>query len=751
MGGRRAASFVVVVAAVIASCGDPQPPNDGGPDGQVAIEPPSPPTPPALPSLTPCPSGWIEREPLGAGSATTCDPFPEGGPLWCPSEDEAHFPGEIECTLIGTACPDGDWPEIPDEGYRKLFVRAGEPEGGDGTEAFPFGTIAEAMAQAEEGTVIALSRGTYDEEVQLRSGVTIWGACVAETTLTTSEPHEELGAVEVRGMDTVLRNVRISGQRVGVGVHGAMASLALEDVLIEGVVKYGVVVDGGHLIGRNVVVRETTGNTSGELGIGLWVGDGAVVVLERVVLDGNQFLGASAFGDGTLLQLSDLCVLNTQAQEVDGMGGSALLIGGGAEAELTRAVLDENRDVGLWVYGDDTEVLLADAILRETLSRESDGLFGVGMELSDGAHVDVRRVLFDQNRETGVWAYGQGTGVELTDSIIRDTRERDQGGQYGQGLVVEDGARADVTRTLLEGNSSGGASGIGNETRLVLTDLIVRVTRGQDSDGRFGTGLLVSEGARADVLRALFERNTTEGVRATRFGTVLNLSDTVIRSTRSQQVDGLYGIGLVVAGQAEVDVSRAVIDGNRYAGIVAFGQGTTLSIEDLSVMNTNGQERDGFGGRGLEVSYGAEVEVHRAVLEMNHDVGAVAFGEDTSLVLSDVRVQETMSQASGGGIGLASLDGAHVDLSHLRSSENDLCGVMIGHGRDLESGLRFTLGGTLTAEEVEVRGHAVGLNVQTDAVDLELIVEQLLFFGNDIDVDSSALPEPALGPPLGND
>lgn len=739
------------LAMALFACSDPTDPNDGGLDGHIEIAPPASPAPPSLPSLTPCQAGWTPREPAAPGSATICDPFPEGGPLWCPTIDEAHFPGETGCVRLGSSCPDGDWDEVPDD-VPVLFVKAGEPEGGDGTEFSPFGTIAEAMGLADDGAVIALSKGVFDEEIELRQGVTLWGACVAETRLTTSSPDEDFATVEIRGLDTTLRNLQIGGPRVGVRVPGSIASVHLEDVVIDGATGYGLLVEGGVVTGLNVVIRDTQALTgTGELGIGLWAEMGAQVDLMRVVVDGNRYLGAASFGANTSLKLSDLCILNTQAQEVDGSGGFGVMVGGGAGAELARVVLEENRDIGVWAYDDDTEVLLTDAIVRETLSRESDGHFGLGMEVSRGAHVEVRRALFDQNRETGIWALDTGSRVELTDAIIRDTRERDEGGQFGQGLVVEGGARVDLSRTLLEGNSSGGASGLGDETRLVLTDLVVRITRGQDSDGRFGSGLLVSEGARADVTRALFERNTSEGVRATRFGTILNLSDTVIRSTRSQQSDGLYGIGLVVGSEAQVDMLRAVIDGNRYAGIVVSGIGTVVNAEDLRVMGTTGQERDGYGGRGIEVSQRATVELSRAIFEQNQDVSVVIFGEDTSLILSDVVVQQTLARAGGDGIGVASLGGAELDATRLLVSENALCGIMLANGRDLESGLPYRLGGSMNATAVEISANPIGLNVQTDRVDVEQLREQMWFIGNDVDLDTSQLVEPALGPPLGGE
>lgn len=162
--------------------------------------------------MTPCPEGWREVEDDGV---VTCDPWPEGGPHEC-AEDEAHFPGEPGCSLIGTPCPEGNWAEdLPDD-QEILYVLAGAPAGGDGTQASPFGSINEALDVAEEGTIVALSKGTFDEAVRLRNGITLWGACVAETAVACSTPSSETGTVTVGGRNTVVRNLQIRGDRKSV-------------------------------------------------------------------------------------------------------------------------------------------------------------------------------------------------------------------------------------------------------------------------------------------------------------------------------------------------------------------------------------------------------------------------------------------------------------------------------------------------------------------------------------------------------
>lgn len=70
-----------------------------------------------------------------------------------------------------------------------LYVQAGAAPGGDGSQAAPFQTIAEALAAVEPDGVINVLRGTYPITQQLavsKPGVTVRGAAGAEILLEAS-------------------------------------------------------------------------------------------------------------------------------------------------------------------------------------------------------------------------------------------------------------------------------------------------------------------------------------------------------------------------------------------------------------------------------------------------------------------------------------------------------------------------------------------------------------------------------------
>jgi hypothetical protein len=322
MDPRRSVAFLVLLAILGLGCGNGSPGTDAGDvvdaadDGGFDVPMPAPPV------LTPCPEGWVEVPPDEPDGVTTCDPWPDGGPAvltpcpdgwrevtdpetgtvacdpWpesgyeeCTAVDEAHFPGEPGCVRVGTACaPGDDWAtDLP--GDRPIrYVLAGAPAGGDGTRASPFGTIQEAMSGAPSGTVVALSKGTFDEVVVLPAGVTLWGACVAETLVASSVPAEDFGTINVWGRDVGVRNLRVSGRRPGLQAVGRFRTALVEDVVVAEATHLGWFVNSAAVVqGRSIVVRDTRSREAGrDFGHGLSVQEGGVVEVQRGVFERNR-------------------------------------------------------------------------------------------------------------------------------------------------------------------------------------------------------------------------------------------------------------------------------------------------------------------------------------------------------------------------------------------------------------------------------------------------------------------------------
>lgn len=740
----------------------PEPPDISWLDaGQPEIEPPR---------FLPCPPGWREVTDADTGTVT-CDPWPETGYVACTAIDEAHFPGEAGCTRIGTACSaDDDWAvDLPTD-RPIVYVRAGATPGGDGrTKASPFGTIEDAMVGVASGAVIALARGRYDEVVAVPGGVTLWGACVAETVVAFSAPSEMLATIAAAGNGAAVRNLRVEGERMGVRADGRGSSLELRDVVVTDVVAIGVRVgSSSRLIADSLVIRETRSAPSSRMaGRGLNVSGGATAEVRRGVFERNRDVAVIALDSGTSVTLEDVVVCDTQSLDSDLESGRVLGRGlgvkDGAVARVTRGVFERNRDIAVFANqaGVPVTLTLEDVVVRDTLSRESDRTRGQGLGVEDGAIVVVTHGLFERNRGLAIMAAEGSAPVTLTldDVVVRDTLSEEGEAPSdrigGRGLEVQGHAVVTVTRGVFERNRDVAVRAAHNGASVALAKVTVRDTQGRDSDRAGGRGLDVEDGAVASVTLGVFERNRDVAIFAAQAATprTLTLEDVVVRNTESadsdRQADRVGGRGLGLQGGAVAQVTRGVFEGNRDIAVFVAGATTTLTLEDVVARDTRSRESDLRFGRGLDVQDSAAVLVRRGLFEGNRDLSIAAFNASTLVTLENVVVRQTEERecaddscvGAGAGGGIGSYSGAHVEAGRFLVTGSALCGLQLAHGRD-ESG-PAPLGGTVELHDGEISFNAVcGANVQTEGFDLGDLQDRVIFHDNGRDLDMSMLPVP---------
>jgi hypothetical protein len=736
----------LVLLQAVTGCGGGAP-TDAGPDaGRAdagAVAAPDIPwlddgVPPiAAPVLTPCPAGWRE---VPTDGITTCDPYPADGPAPCPA-GQAHFPGEPGCAPIGRACPAGDFAEgLPDDGTVR-FVLAGA-SGGDGSRAAPFGRIADALAVATAGTTVALGRGRYPEVVTLRSGVTLAGACPEATVITFRGADPRLAVVNATSSGVTMRDLSIDdSDRVGISVAGPSADLLLEGVVVRAATANGILADdSGRLRASGLRVHDTRAAADGESGRALLVQLGATADVTRALFEGNRGGGVFAQHEDTTLSLADVVVRDTQSRERDLGSGRGLGVELGARAEVTRALFERNREVSVFAEDEGTELSLTDVVVRDTEGRERDGGAGRGLGVELGASVQVSRALFERNRELAIFAR-DGAVLSGSDVVVRDTRGRASDGGLGRGLGAEAGASAEMTRATFERNRDVGVFAQDGGTVLTLTDVSVRDTQPQESDSAFGRGVAVQLGALGHVTRALLERNRDLGVYVVNAGTLLVLADVVVRDTQSQMSDSSFGRGLALQLGAGVEVTRAIFERNRDVGIFATDEGTMLTLTDAVVRDTRSQEADGAFGRGIELQLAARAEVGRVLVEASHDTGVYAHGQGTVMSLQDVVVRdtalttcaETTCPQAASGHDVTTLDRAVVSVTRFVVSGAAQCGLMLAEeGQvDLSSG--------------EVAGCPIGICLQVPGYPRARLTNGVVFrdVGRDIEGTAFAVPMPS--------
>jgi hypothetical protein len=276
----------------------------------------------------------------------------------------------------------------------------------------------------------------------------------------------------------------------------------------------------------------------------------------------------------------------------------------------------------------------------------------------------------------------------------------------------------------------------GTGTELSATDIVIRDTASRETDLGVGTAVQAKEGAHVGLERGVFARNRTAGFFCDDPGTLLTATDVVVRDTAEQEFDSLGGHGVLLRTGSRAELVRALFERNRSAGLLIVDPDTSLSATDLVIRETRSRASDGGAGDGLQFYGGAQVDVVRAAIERNRRNGIIAYQDVSSGTFEDLVVEDTLEQecvpdCPGFGAGVVAAEGGdHLELTRFRVSGSASCGVQLA------------LGGTMDLHEGVVSDNLIGVNVQTPDFDIGRLQDHVLYQRNQIDFDGTALPIP---------
>jgi hypothetical protein len=634
-----------------------------------------------IPSLgiTPCPAGWREVE--EEEGVRTCEPYPEGGPSSC-ELGEAHFPGETGCRPIGEPCPPGDYAtSLPTDGT-VVYVNGSAAPGGDGSIDSPYASLTEVnFSSLTAGMTLAIAKGSYEGTLSLRAGVEVLGACAAETTLIgVDAPVPGIVTVASSGEPAVLRNLSIAdSSRPGIAVENGRAA-TLEGVLIQ------------RVSGRGVLVGEA----------------------------------------GSLVTARDVVIADTQSDA--GTIGFGIQVELGGRFEGTRVILAGNRALGVLINGDGSSVTLDDAVVRDTREQESDRIGGRGINVQNGASFVGSRLLVAGNRDMGIGALGAATTVMLEDVVVRDTDVRAGGGDYGRGLNVQEGARLEGTRVVVSHNHDANVAAAVGGAAIVLTDAVIREGVAE-SDGTGGRGISLREESSFEGVRVIVSQNRNTGTRARGVDSSLTLTDSVVRDTRSRQSDGAFGHGIELDDQAHFTADRVLVARNRFAGVVGYA-GTMIELTDTVVRDTLGQEASLIYGTGLVAQDGARMSAERVWVDGANEFGVLVV-DGAAFDARDIRIERVVHSACecperifGYAVVAA---GAEVQLARFHVRQSATCGLFVAS--------RDTIG-ALDAEMGVVEESQIGACVQIDGYEIDRLTREVTYRSNEVNLDATMLPVP---------
>jgi hypothetical protein len=344
--------------------------------------------------------------------------------------------------------------------------------------------------ELDPNTIVALAGGTYSGSLGLPAGVTLWGACPEQTTISLEPSNDRFRsaltadagtarvtnlsidnpvgpALSARGVGTNVRVDRVSiVQATGAGIHAQSGSrVDLNDVRVAG-------------------VRPSDLDSSG--------------VATPVHAD-----DATVFADHVFIIMTST-----------GTTHGALVSGARSRLHLRDA----------WVGRSEVREAAVEAPI-------------VGISFRNGGHLDARRVVIERAGDIGLAgnarSYPPELGSVLEDVVILDTRGSssgvlDVGPTGGTGVYLEGGLLTRAERLRIDGASSSGLVVTHPSGDATLSDLVIRNVAREDAtpaiqsarasrvrihrlalDFDRGSGLHVASGSVLDLRKAWFEAGST--------------------------------------------------------------------------------------------------------------------------------------------------------------------------------------------------------------------------------------------------
>jgi len=588
---RLSASLVLAVIVLGACDGETVPvvdaamPVDAGPS---AVEEP------ASPNFEVCPEGY-----RSTGTPLRCEPYGEAGPSDCPL-GQHHLPGNEGCTDVGRACPAGPYAEGLPTDRTIVYAAADASAVGEGTRADPV-SLEFAMRRGTD-IVIALAKGHYEgQPVVLLDGVSLIGACAAETTLRLPRTAAATQAVAVTGAGTELVDLTISADDFGLLVQGAGATVTMNGVVFSAWGGLAVAVtDGATVRGAGVSLRGPGGGDHA----GFEVSD-SIVELSEVTVENAADVGLTIYGAASSVTLTDFVIRGTTPFGPAPSGGAVGLEDG--HLTLTRGAILGNAGTGI-LLSSNGRAVLEDVTVR--------GHGGTGISVWEGSTLGATRVVVSDGAIVGM--YIRESTASLTDVIVENTRPVTEVGG-GTGIIAFD---AEVTgqRVFVVGNTTFGFVAHEAESDVTMDDLIVEHTEGYPDTGLHGRGLTVSGGAQMRLTRARISDSRDVGVIVALRGAALiaeslEVSRTVeqLCATSTCSCCGA-GNGIDVLDGGTLQLNRFTVRDSALIGIqVLAGASLDLSNGDVT------RAQFGFNLQGDTVDIGADVRnvVFQDITERN--------------------------------------------------------------------------------------------------------------------------------------
>lgn len=587
-----------------------------------------------------CASGF-ERDPSGWGCRAVL-------PKTACTGATMEALGQASCAPVGDCA--APFPPVGATHFVDAALSAGQ------VDATHFTTIGAAVAAAPAGAIIAVQAGTYAETLTPPRSVRIAGKCAAQVTWT-SPTGTSAGLRAKDAVDVTVEGITMKGH-LGALVAENGAILTARAMVLDANPGGGVLAGGAGTKATldHSVVRGSTPSTFAK-GFGAEASLGADLVVTSSALSDNTEIGLHVVGKGSHGRLDRSVVLRTAMDSAKDFG-DGLVVRGDAKAEVTSSAFSQNHDSGVVAFGAATTLTLEDSTIEDTRNSVA-SRYGRGL-LVDGATVTALRTTISGNTDSGVVAEAKSS-VTLTDSVVRATVAGGDG-TNGIGLASIQGSTLTAKGSAIVGNQQAGVAALEPGAKIVLDGSLVEGTLA-DADGARGYGVDLESGGLADIRGSAIVNNTTAGVGALDKGSKVTMSGSIVRATRA---DGAKkgGAGVTIEGGAAAEIRGSAMIENRDTAIAIRG-GSSATIDQVIVRDTQPQASTGVHGRGIEVESGGKASVDRTTLLRNRSSALVSIAAGSELEVHNTWIADTVGETPAGARGRAATVQAGATLTML--------------------------------------------------------------------------------------
>jgi MYXO-CTERM domain-containing protein len=438
-----------------------------------------------------------------------------------------------------------------------------------------YSSIGDAVGDANDGDVIEVSPGTYDETVAVDVDVTIVATGGPNNTVWGSDWGDD--SLDVEGADVVVEGIRFAPDGRAVDVHdGSVTLVAVEIRDREVWDRVGAAVRARS--GTTVVIEdsELANNDATFWSGGHVYAENATVTLRRTLLvggSGND--GGCVWAADTTLVLEDSTVEGCEGQQ-----GAGIYLDGGTLTATDTLFVGSATPTGFGTDPDGGALLARDATVTLTdciVDDNRGGGTGGGMRLEESTTTLVRTEVTGNQADFGGGLYVDGGSLELVDSYLADNVAADAGGavrwRHEGGLLSVSGSQLDRNVAGTSGGAIGTLSRGG-----ALGELVIEGSHFAANEATEGGALALSEHATVSVAdNQLCYNHAVDGGGALLDGTGgLWLGNDFV----GNRADGLGG-GLALIGAVD-----ALVGANDFLANEA-AEGGGLYTADSSVIFVN--------------------------------------------------------------------------------------------------------------------------------------------------------------------